>query len=80
VASEAGHGPVLKLAYTVAEISKVPVEQIAGYLVLVVNLEGEVGTVAAGIGVAEQMQACAAAIARLADSPVPDAVVIDDPD
>jgi hypothetical protein len=79
VASEAGHGPVLKLAYAVAEVAMVPVEQIAGYLVLVVNLEGDVGTVAAGIGVGEQMQACAAAIARLADSPIPDAIVTEGP-
>ncbi|HEV2222423.1 MAG TPA: hypothetical protein VGV89_06875 [Thermoplasmata archaeon] len=72
------YGPVMGLAHAVSEVSKVPVDQIAGYVVLVVNLGGEVGTVAAGISREEQMAACASVIARLATSPVPDAVVVDE--
>lgn len=77
MASSGKYGPVLGLAHAIAEVTKLPIEQIAGYVVLVVNLEGQVGTVAAGISRDEQMQACATVIARLATSPVPDAVVID---
>lgn len=76
--SNGTYGPVVGLAYAVAEVARVPVDQIAGYVVLVVNLTGEVGSVAAGISRDEQMQACATVIARLATSPVPDAVVIDE--
>lgn len=78
MASDGKYTPVLGLAYAVADVSKIPVDQIAGYVVLVVNLDGEVGTVSAGISREEQMAACAAVIARLATSPVPDAVVVDE--
>lgn len=78
MASEQKYGPVLGLAHAIAEVTKMPVTAIAGYVVLVVNLDGEVGTVSAGISREAQIQACANTIARFMASPIPDAVVVDE--
>lgn len=77
MANGSNAGPVIDLAHAIAAVTGIPVNNIYGYAVVVVEQDMEVGTVSTMTNPLEAITALATGIHKLATTPVPDLVIID---
>lgn len=79
MASDPGPFPVMAMVTAISDLTGMDVGQIQGYVLVIVDQEGEVGVISTATDPLSAIGALAIAISKLAGEPAPDLLISDSP-
>lgn len=79
MASDPGPFPVMAMVTAISDLTGMDVDQIQGYMLVIIDQQGEVGVISTSTDTLTAISALATAIYKLADEPSPDLLISDNP-